>query len=153
MGITKRNARLSDAALLLEWRNSPSAREYSQISEPIRFEEHLVWLSERLARIRVEPFYLFELGHKSVGMSRLDFEIEAANKFVISILVDPEQHGKGIGTTILNLTCQNFFKLHPNSTIIAKVHRDNSVSKKLFANASFELKDSEGNFLLLEKTD
>ena len=152
MGITKRNARLSDAALLMEWRNSPSAREFSQNSEPIRTEEHLVWLSERLERIRFEPFYIFELRHKLVGMSRLDFELESTDKFVISILVDPEHQGKGIATIILNMTSEIFFNLHPGHTIVAMVHKDNSVSKKIFTKAGFELKNSRGDFLRLEKT-
>lgn len=152
MGITKRNARLSDAELLLEWRNSPRAREFSQNSELIQIEEHLEWLSERLEKIRFEPFYVFELEHKSVGMSRLDIEFNSPDTFAISILVDPVQHSKGIGTRILSTTCEAFFDLHPDYRIVAKVHRSNFVSQKLFANAGFELQNSVGDFICLKKT-
>lgn len=151
MGITKRNARLGDAELLLQWRNSPPAREFSQNSEPIRTEEHFAWLSKRLEKIRFEPFYVFELDNKSVGMSRLDNEFDSPGTFAISVLVDPEQHGKGIGTTILNSTCEAFFDLHPNCRIVAKVHRNNLVSQKLFTNAGFELQNSVGDFICLKK--
>jgi RimJ/RimL family protein N-acetyltransferase len=152
MGITKRNARFSDAALLLEWRNSQSAREFSQNSEQIRVEEHLAWLSKRLEKIKFEPFYVFELEHEPVGMSRLDNGFDSPEEFLISILVDPEQHSKGIGTTILSTTCEAFFDLHPRYRIIAKVHQNNFVSQKLFANAGFELQNSVGNFIFFKKT-
>ncbi len=150
MGITKRNARLSDAARLLEWRNNPIARDFSRNSELIRTEEHSMWLSQRLGRISFEPFYIFELENKSVGMSRLDFESD--NKFAISILVDPEQHSKGIGTIILKMTCEIFFDLYPSYVIVATVHQRNIISQKLFENADFELREFLGEFLRFEKT-
>jgi RimJ/RimL family protein N-acetyltransferase len=133
----------------LEWRNNPSAREFSRNLELIRTEEHLTWLSERLGEIRFQPFYIFELGHKPVGMSRLDFESD--NKFAISILVDPEHHGKGIGTIILNMTCEIFFDLYPSCAIVATVHQSNFISQKLFVKADFELRYLEGEFLHFEK--
>jgi UDP-2,4-diacetamido-2,4,6-trideoxy-beta-L-altropyranose hydrolase len=152
MYITKRNANLSDAAVLLKWRNSPSARKFSQNSELIQIEDHLVWLSERLERITFEPFYMFELGDQLVGMSRLDFESQSTNEFVISILVDPVQHGKGFGKKILNMTCANIFDSYPSSTIVAKVHQDNSISQKLFVNCGFKLQIRIGEFLRFERT-
>ena len=152
MSMTKRNASLGDAALLLEWRNSPSARKFSQKSELIQVKDHLVWLTGRLERVIIEPFFVFELEHRLVGMSRLDFELHSAKQYAISLMVDPNEHGKGIGTTILNLTCENFFDLHPESTIVARVHRNNSVSQKLFTKAGFELQKSVSDFLYLEKT-
>lgn len=151
MGITKRNASLGDAAVLLEWRNSPSARKFSQNSELIKIEDHLEWFLERLERTRVEPFFMFELNHKLVGMSRLDFEFQSEDEFVISILVNPDQHSKGIGTKILDITCETIFNLHPNHAITAKIHQSNLISQKLFVNAGFELQNSVGDFLNFKK--
>ena len=152
MGITKRNANLGDAAVLLEWRNSPSTRKFSQNSELIKIEDHLEWFLGRLKKIRIEPFFMFELEHKLVGMSRLDFEFQSEDKFVISILVDPDQHSKGMGTKILDMTCETVFNLHPNHTIIAKIHQSNFISQKLFANAGFELQKPVDDFLRFERT-
>ena len=151
MGITKRNASLGDAAVLLEWRNSPSARKFSQNSELIKIEDHLEWFMERLERTRVEPFFMFELNHKLVGMSRLDFEFQSEDEFVISILVNPDQHSKGIGTKILDITCETVFNLHPNHAITAKIHQSNLISQKLFVNAGFELQNPVGDFLNFKK--
>ena len=151
MGIAKRNASLGDAAVLLEWRNSPSARKFSQNSELIKIEDHLEWFMERLERTRVEPFFMFELNHKLVGMSRLDFEFQSEDEFVISILVNPEQHSKGIGTKILNITCETVFNLYPNHAISAIIHQSNLISQKLFVNAGFELQNPVGDFLKFKK--
>jgi len=152
MEITQRTATLADADVLLNWRNNPSVREFSLQSEVIAMDEHLNWLLGRLERVHFEPFFLFVEDHKMIGMSRLDIVSEQTNKFEISILVDPDQYGKGVGTRILNMTCESFFSLHPNKTIVAKVQVHNFVSQKLFTNAGFELRNPVGDFLHFEKT-
>ena len=151
MEITQQTATLRDAAILLTWRNNPSTREVSLNSEIILDKEHMGWLTARLARIPFEPFFLFTAANKAIGMSRLDAVSGSVNKFEISILVDPDQHGKGIGTRILNMTCDHFFSLHPDYSIVATVHRHNYVSQKLFTRAGFELMSSMGDFLNFEK--
>ena len=152
MEITQRTATLDDAAVLLTWRNHPSAREFSLHSELIPSEEHLQWLTARLKRVQIEPFLLFAADHEVIGMSRLDAVAESTEKYEISILIDPIQHGKGMGTRILNMTCETFFSLYPDNTIVANVHQHNFVSKKLFTNAGFRLLPSAGTFLRFEKT-
>ena len=151
MEITQRTATLSDAAILLAWRNNPSTREFSHHSELILSDEHLEWLTARLERIQFEPFFLFAADDKPIGMSRLDILSGSVNKYEISILVDPNQHSKGIGTRILHMTCEAFFSLHHNYSIVASVHQNNFVSQKLFTGASFELLPSVGDFLHFEK--
>lgn len=152
MKITKRTATLGDAAVLLTWRNNPNAREFSLHSELIPFDEHLKWLSHRLERVELEPFFLFTTNNKMIGMSRLDIVSGSTDEYEISILVESDQRGKGVGTRILNMTCESFFSLHPDKTIVAKVHEHNLVSQKLFANADFELRTPESDFLHFEKT-
>ena len=152
MEITQRTATLGDAGVLLNWRNNPSAREYSLHSEVIPIDEHLKWFSDRLDRVPLEPFFLFAADQKMIGMSRLDLVGESDKKYEISILVDPNQHGKGIGTRILSMTCEAFFNLHPDKTILAKVGQHNVISQKLFSNAGFELLSLADGFFYFEKT-
>jgi RimJ/RimL family protein N-acetyltransferase len=151
MDITHRTATLGDAATLLTWRNNSSAREFSMNSEIIPMDEHLMWLSDRLGRTQLEPFLLFAIDGRLVGMSRLDAISGSDYKNEISILVDSDQHGKGIGTRILKIACDFFFDLQPDKTIVANVHRSNFVSQKLFKSAGFKLKTSEDEFLSFEK--
>jgi RimJ/RimL family protein N-acetyltransferase len=152
MEITHRIATLADAAVLLAWRNHSSAREFSLQTELIPSDEHLEWLTARLKRVQLEPFFLFATDHELIGMSRLDVVPQSIGRFEISILVDPNQHGKGVGTKILHMTCETFFSLNPSNTVVAKVHQYNSVSQKLFSNAGFQIIHSVGDFLLFEKT-
>lgn len=151
MEITQRTATLSDAAILLNWRNNSRAREFSLHSDLISNDEHLRWFTARLERVQFEPFYVFAANKLLIGMSRLDVMTGEVNKYKISILVDPTQHGKGVGTRILNMTCENFFSLHLNTTIIANVHKHNFVSQKLFISAGFELLPTTSDFLHYEK--
>lgn len=152
MEITQRTATLDDAAVLLTWRNNPSTREFSLHTGLIPDNEHLKWLTARLERLQFEPFFLFTVDYKTIGMSRLDVVPGTVDKFEISILVDPGQHGKRVGTRILNMTCESFFSLRSDTTIVAKVHEHNFVSQKLFTNAGFELRTHVGHFLHFEKT-
>ena len=151
MDITQRTATIRDAEVLLTWRNNPSVREFSLRSELILIDEHLKWLSDRLERVQLEPFFLFAANNKKIGMSRLDALSGSTDRYEISILVDPDEQSKGVGTRILNMTCESFFSLNPNKTIVAKVHELNLVSQRLFANAGFELRDPEGDYLQFEK--
>ena len=151
MKITQRTATMDDAPRILTWRNHPGVRKFSLDPEVIRNDEHSRWFAARLARLQLEPLFLFSVERELVGMSRLDVVIELTDKYEISILVDPEQHGKGIGTKILDMTCENFFRLHPGKTMIARVHRENIVSQRLFTKAGFLMQLSEGNFLKFER--
>lgn len=152
MNITQRTATLGDAVRLLNWRNDTSTRKFSRQSEKISLDEHIEWLAARLKRVRSEPFYLFDAELGAIGMSRLDAISGSPGKYEISILVEPNQHGKGVGTTILRLTCESFFTLYPNYAIVAYISPDNYISQKLFLSAGFELMTSLGKFLHFEKT-
>ena len=150
MRITQRTATLDDADTLLTWRNHPSTRKFSQQPKEILSDEHMYWLTARLKKVHLEPFYLFIGDCGAIGMSRLDFE--ATHKYEISILVDPNQQGRGVGTKILTWTGESFYDQYPNFAIIAYVHRSNFVSQKLFLRAGFELLPSLGDFVHFEKS-
>jgi RimJ/RimL family protein N-acetyltransferase len=141
MIVTQRTATLGDAAILLTWRNNPITRKFSINSEPIPDNQHLEWFKARLERTHFEPFFLYEVEFKAIGMIRFDFASGTANKF----------DGNGFGRKILNLACATLFDLNPDYTIVASVHKQNFVSQKLFAGAGFELLPSVGNFLNFEK--
>lgn len=151
MVISQRTATLSDASILLSWRNAQRVREFSLQSEPILLDQHLHWLSARLKRVRFEPLFLFSAENKPIGMSRLDRLSDSINKYEISILVDPSHHGKGIGRQILDMTCKSFFLLHPEKSLIARINKDNFKSQNLFSSAGFKLQSSTGSYLIFEK--
>jgi len=151
MEITQRTATLDDAEVLLAWRNNPRSREFSQHSELISPAEHLEWLSKRLERVNYEPYFIFLEGSKQIGMSRLDLVPGLADRYEISILVDPSQQGRGTGARILKMTCDSLSALLPIRTILAKVHVNNFISTRLFENAGFVSQTQLGHFLYFQK--
>ena len=71
-------------------------------------ETHLGWLERRLADIAAGPFSMIVKDSKDIGVLRLDqFERGAHNRHVeadalrISIYLEPESHGQGVGTAAL----------------------------------------------------
>lgn len=151
MKITQRNATFGDAHLLLSWRNHQSVRGFSLQSELIPIDEHLKWLEGRLKRVEKEPFYVFEYENEVIGMCRLDLAFKTEEKYELSILVNPNQHSKGLGTKILEMSCTSFFTLLPIDSIVARVKKDNFVSIKLFENAGFSLQGVVDEVLHFEK--
>jgi RimJ/RimL family protein N-acetyltransferase len=151
MEITQRTACLEDVELLLSWRNDETTRRFSGQSQTISFEEHLRWFTARLERIDIEPFFLFSANQKPIGTSRLDILVGSEKKFEISILVDPKQSGIVLGTQILEMTCAAAVSSNHDFSILAKVHKENLISQKLFTRAGFTSKLTENEFLRFEK--
>ena len=109
MKITQRTATLDDAGTLLTWRNHPETRKFSRNPDEICSNEHLEWLTARLERVQLEPFYIFIEDSKAIGMTRLETTSGSIHHYEISVLVDPNNQGKGLGRRILSLTCESFF--------------------------------------------
>jgi RimJ/RimL family protein N-acetyltransferase len=150
MEITQRNARLTDAQIILDWRNSAEARAFSVNPEILSLDEHTSWMVNRLEKIETDPFLLFFENDIAVGFTRFDFIIDTFNRFEISILIDSKLQGTGLGTRILQDSCKFFFSLHPKGTIVARVHKFNFASQRVFAKNKFEKVSQISDFHLYE---
>ena len=71
------------------------------------------------------------------GVLRLDRQ--STNSYLVSILVDPDHHGKGIGASALSIA-NNIF---PDFSLHAVVLEDNIASKKIFEKAGYRKTTSE----------
>ncbi|HEV2503141.1 MAG TPA: GNAT family N-acetyltransferase [Mesorhizobium sp.] len=110
-----RPATIDDAQLLFDWRNEPLTRAMSVNTEPVAWDDHVKWLSIRLAR--PEPgLYICEDGIPC-GMVRIDND-------EISYTVDMDFRGKGLATKMLILARHQFGSKR------AKVKRSNEASAK-----------------------
>lgn len=152
MEISWRSVDLEDAEDLFLWRNSDSGRQYSGNSAEIPLSHHLEWFQSRLFRVATEPFYMFISKEYKVGMCRFDRDVENKKSFEISVLVNPNFQGAGVGTQILVASCQQVFEKFPGVKITARVHRENRKSLNLFANFGFVTTSADETFLILEKT-
>jgi RimJ/RimL family protein N-acetyltransferase len=151
MDLILRNARLDDSTLLLAWRNSPDARKFSSSTEEISLESHRAWLKQRIARQDNEPFWIIELSHQLVGFIRLDLKRFSDSTFVISILIDNDFRGAGIGQAALKLM-QNSLGDSRRFRVLAKVHKNNIASKSLFEKSGFTVSEIGLDFLEYELT-
>jgi RimJ/RimL family protein N-acetyltransferase len=119
-----RPAQMSDADTLFQWRNDPLTRAMSRTSEPVSWEAHIKWLSERLGRS--EPhLYIAEIG-APVGTFRLDGD-------EISYTIAPESRGKGLGFLMLCKVREMFGPLR------AEIYGRNAASIRVAEKAGMQL--------------
>jgi len=142
-----RIATISDADLLLIWRNDPNVRKFSKSTGLISQKEHIVWLENRLKRFKDEPLFILDIEGDLAGTARLDLLQKVEKSFEVSILVDPKFQGFGYGKILLDQICDYAIgNLHAES-IVAVIHIYNSKSVKLFQSSGFNYSGREGNFL------
>ncbi len=128
----------SDCELILTWRNSSSARKISQSAEELSEAEHAIWFESRIGRLASEPFWIMSKDGKDVGFVRLDFSDNKRNSFVVSIFLEPEFRGLGIGKQMLGLALNSVNSEYGVYQYRAIIKRDNLGSIKLFKGLGFE---------------
>jgi RimJ/RimL family protein N-acetyltransferase len=146
MDPSMRIATISDAGLLLTWRNDPNVRKFSKSTSLISPTEHNVWLEDRLKRFEEEPLFIFTIEGDLAGTARLDALPEEEKSFEISILIDPKFQGLGYSKILLNQVFDHAFGKLQAEMIIAVIHSGNSKSIKLFQSAGFIYSGQEGDF-------
>jgi RimJ/RimL family protein N-acetyltransferase len=149
MNIELRFPRLTDAALLLSWRNEPLVRKHSRDQTIIAEDVHSKWLENRISSLHLAPFYIVHLGTLPLGYVRFDPVTE--NEYDISYLVDPTFRGKGFGSKILLEGIKEFRLTFPNSILNAWVSNVNLASQKAFESLGFDLVEFEAIFRKYQK--
>lgn len=125
----------SDSRLLWEWRNDPLARAMSQHSEIIPWTSHVEWYKNAM----LNPNRLLLIAYKgteTVGTIRLD--VVGEKILEVSININPNMRGKGLGQKVLKAACEKGFSLGAKQ-LLAKVKQENSASIKIFENEGFKL--------------
>jgi RimJ/RimL family protein N-acetyltransferase len=135
--ITWRFASLSDADILLQWRNEPDTFLFTKKARPLKRAEHHEWVVRQIAKSRSDSVLLiFSFASDQIGMSRLDrlngFDFE------ISISVGKMYQGKGYGKIILEMSIKYALETLSAERVIATIHCENTKSQKLFQYAGFK---------------
>lgn len=129
-----RFAKLEDVDLLYQWANEPVARANSYQQEPIPYESHVKWLTNKLNNPNAF-IYIFEDENKvSVGVVRID---KMSEEVVISIVVDVGQRGKFYAAQMLRLATDNYLSKFSKDIINAYIKISNLSSYKAFIKAGF----------------
>ena len=131
-----RKATREDAALIFDWRNDEASRKASESSEPLDWLAHCEWLESRLETFSSEKVFMAEEyeGHP-VAYGRIWHK--SNNTATISICVDPELRGQGIGTVVIGLLRDKIFE--GKRTPVAIIKDTNVVSQKAFTANGFKL--------------
>lgn len=124
-----------DAAVVWPWRNNESTRRYFFDPLPVELETHVAWWNRSL----VDPkrvLLIGSLGVRAFGVIRFDFD--TSESAVISIYLDPDKTGSGIGRTLLSAGLNWLEEHHPEmNSVSAEILPENYASVSVFQAAGF----------------
>ena len=139
------NVKEIDSMLIWNWRNDIETRMMSRNSEIIKWEDHKLWLTNKLNDLE-DKLYIFKEEKIPIGI--VIFSKLNTNKFEISININPELRSKGYGNKLLMLALKKFEKDNINEyTIIATIKKINKKSQSLFLKMLFKLEGSDDEYL------
>jgi len=120
---------------LFKWRNHPEVRKNSLNSEPILWQQHQAWFSNKINDSR-SITYIAYYDDEKIGSIRFD---EKEDLIKISVMVNPDYFEQGFGSKIIRSGTEKFIKEKKiNKPLIAEIKRDNIASIKAFQKAGFK---------------
>ena len=132
--IVIREAKVADMRLFFEWANDPVVRQMAFHSEPIPWDNHVVWFRRKLDS-NAALLLLGYHGGRPVGQVRFDITNDGSAE--IDISVDKEFRGKGLGKLMLVSAIEYASKKMNVSEFISEVKEENLSSQRLFMSAGF----------------
>lgn len=142
-----RKATSQDINLVFEWANDPVTRSNSFNQNPIPYENHTKWFSNKLASDSCIMLIL-EADNQPVGILRLDIVSDDPKTAEISYSISPLHRGKGYGTQMIASV-----KVLPEISefeiqkLIANVKESNVSSQICFEKAGYQKSLSHEGFL------
>lgn len=132
-----RSAADGDAKLLWQWANHPSVRAASFSSARIPWRTHLAWFAKRLARPQRARIYVALARGSADPVGQVRFEKSAAGRAVVSVVVAPDQRGRGIGAALIAAGCLRAAQDLGVTRVLAYIRDDNAASITAFERAGF----------------
>lgn len=133
-----RPATNEDAERLLRWANDPVVRAASFNSKPVEWEEHVAWLSRRLADPGCSLYIGIDRDDRPVGQIRFQQEGTEAE---VHVSLAPEARSAGLGSGILRVGTRRVFRERSLSLVHAYVKPDNERSARAFERAGYKPAD------------
>lgn len=137
-----RRARAADSQRIWEIRNHPSVRADSDLQAEIPLANHIDWFERKYFGNDDNYCFVLETPDAVVGYCR--FDLQADGNYLSSIAIDPAFWGKGLANKLLGESLRQINQ--PSRLILAKIHKANIVSIKLFSRNGFkQISEDEGN--------
>jgi len=143
MTLHPRFATSADVQLYFDWTNDPDTRRQSFHSEPIPFNSHVVWFTNKIASENAMMLVFDDETGTPVGQVRFE---RTANEVVIGLSVDAGFRGKGLASQLISQACQLCCQQWQPGAIIAYIKPDNQASIRSFERAGFIISPESGNF-------
>lgn len=142
-------ATAADRDDLFAWRNDPVTQRASKSSAPIEPETHAAWFAAALASPDL-VIYIGYSGANKIGSIRFDRVGEAGDNYLVSIMIAPEQRGRGFGKALLRAGID----MMPGAPLNAEIASDNLASRRIFEACGFARlpQDAAGGFLQYYRT-
>ena len=147
-----RTWRESDCRMIYDWRMSPEVRAKSFNNKEFSYEDHKKWF-QNFMQNKLSFGFILEDDSKPVAQIRFD-KTKIEGYYNISIFTAPNLSGKGYGSKVLELACQDKNLLANAKCFVAEVFDDNIPSKKIFLKNGFEVTgetDVDNHHVLLFK--
>lgn len=128
-----KNVTKKDIQKIYNWRNNPKIRVCMFNPGEIKLEDHIIYWENRLNNPEEYSFIILN-GNKELGIVRLD---KKENSYEVSIILDPEMHGKGIGTKTVEEIIKKAKDLGIRK-LTSRVKEWNVGSKKIFEKNDFK---------------
>ena len=132
--IAVREAVSEDCDLIYRWANDDDTRAASFNCSPIDWDTHCRWLSEKLSNPDCLLLMCEDGPDRPFGLVRFDI---AADEALISINLDPNMRGRGLGGFTIIRTVNELFKRYNISHVSAFIKPENLRSAKAFKMAGF----------------
>jgi RimJ/RimL family protein N-acetyltransferase len=149
-GLVLRRARPGDSRFVLECRNDPEAVRYSGSGRAVADDEHAAWFTRRLDQ-PASPLWIGEVDGRPVGNVRLDVDDAVPDNGEVGIAVHPAARGAGHGRALLAAMLDELRRTGGPAHIVARVHRENVASLRLFRRAGFGDERTDGDFVVLRR--
>lgn len=135
--ISLRKAVLDDCDQVYAWRNNPATRQYFLDPSPVAYETHVAWMQKVLAAPD-KALLIGEMSSQPFGVLRYDFSDHTAE---VSVYIDPDRHGHGLGSQLLQAGTHWIRKHHGDVTLLrARVLCENASSARAFEKAGYDRK-------------
>ena len=136
-----REAKINDSRQVWGIRNHPICRQNFHDTKEIDFKHHNVWFRNQYFSDNDNHCYVLENKDSVVGYCRFDIK---NNKYLVSIAIDQDCQGKGLGNELLGRACKMF---NARKDVLAEIQKINIPSIKIFEKNNFEkYKEDKGYY-------
>jgi len=130
-----RPATKDDAKVVYDLSTDALVRQQSFNSNPIAWEEHIVWFENKLSDNQSKFYIVQSQQNDFIGYVRFE---KTDQDYVITIHLAELFRGKGLGTSIINQATALFLAQHPYATVVAFIKHTNVASIKSFLKAGYQ---------------